>query len=86
MKRKFWPANGTSIVPAWQKRQQSINTDGLSITAATGGQLAERRVTLVQDLVKVVTGLSHHRRPTRHPCLPFVASVCSTTGLASSQA
>jgi iron complex outermembrane receptor protein len=46
---------GEIIVTA-QKREQSINDIGMSITAATGDQLADRGITGPEDLGKIVPG------------------------------
>ncbi|MCW1432311.1 TonB-dependent receptor [Novosphingobium sp. JCM 18896] len=46
------------IIVTAQKRRQSINDVGLSITAVDGAALSRRQITTVYDLVQVVPGLS----------------------------
>ena len=48
------------IVVTAQKRSESINDVGMSITAATGNQLLERGITDVSQLAKVVPGFSYN--------------------------
>lgn len=47
------------IIVTAQKRQESANTVPMSISAATGEQLAARGVSEVRDLVKVVPGFTY---------------------------
>lgn len=49
----------TDIIVTAQKRQESANTVPMSISAATGEQLAARGVSEVRDLVKVVPGFAY---------------------------
>ena len=51
------PVVGEVIVTA-QKRAQSVNSVGMTVTTATGDALQARGVADVTDLGKVVTGLS----------------------------
>ncbi len=46
------------IVVTAQKREQSANTVGMPITAATGELLQERGITSVADLTRLVPGLT----------------------------
>jgi iron complex outermembrane recepter protein len=55
------------IVVTAQKRSQSINDVGMSITALTGDQLLDRGVTDVSDLEKVVPGFSFAPSPNGRP-------------------
>jgi outer membrane receptor protein involved in Fe transport len=51
-------AQVTEIVVTAQKREEKVNSVPMSITAATGDQLAALGVTEVRDLVKVTPGFS----------------------------
>jgi outer membrane receptor protein involved in Fe transport len=55
------------IVVTAQKRTQSINDVGMSITALTGDQLLDRGVGDVADLEKVVPGFSFAQAPNARP-------------------
>src|SRR5262245_37117889 len=46
------------IVVTAQKREQSANSVGISITAATGDVLLDRGITSVADLTRLVPGLT----------------------------
>lgn len=56
------PHNGDTgvqeIIVTAQKREESLNTVPLSVSAASGSKLAEQGVTNVSDLVKVVPGFN----------------------------
>lgn len=60
------PSDGEIIVTA-NKRQQSINDVGLSITAATGDSLVARGITSPTDLGKIVPGLTVQPSPFNTP-------------------
>ena len=60
------PSDGEIIVTA-NKRQQSINDVGLSITAATGESLVARGITSPTDLGKIVPGLTVQPSPFNTP-------------------
>lgn len=47
------------IIVTANKRQENINKVGLSITAISGDQLAERRITSLQDVAMAVPGLTY---------------------------
>lgn len=51
------PNDGEIVVTA-QKREQSLNDVGITITAATGDQLQDRRITSVNDLTTLVPGFT----------------------------
>ena len=51
------------IVVTAQKRQQSINSVGMTISAATGDDLAARGVKSTSDLAKIVPGLTAQPSP-----------------------
>ena len=55
------PAESDDIVVTAQKRDQSINDVGLSITAATGSDLTSRGVSDTSQLVKVVPGFNFNQ-------------------------
>ena len=59
-------SQGDIIVTA-NKREQSLNTVGLSITAIGAEQLAERRITSVQDIAAAVPGLKFAESGTNTP-------------------
>ena len=48
---------GADIVVTANKREQNLNDVGLSVTAIGGQELAERRITSVQDIAAAVPGL-----------------------------
>ncbi|MEO7915758.1 MAG: TonB-dependent receptor plug domain-containing protein, partial [Novosphingobium sp.] len=60
------PAAGEIVVTA-QKRTQSINSVGMTITAATSEQLEARGVKSVDDLVKIVPGMTAQPSPYSTP-------------------
>jgi iron complex outermembrane receptor protein len=60
------PGNGEIIVTA-NKRSQSINDVGLSITAETGDTLIKRGITSPTDLGKIVPGLTVQPSPFNTP-------------------
>lgn len=86
------PRNGeravgvADIVVTAQKRSQSINSVGMSITAATGEALAERGVRNVDDLVKVVPGFTYQPSPYGTPVYTIRGVGLYDSGLASSPA
>jgi iron complex outermembrane recepter protein len=51
-------AQGQDIVVTAQKREQSLNSVGMSITAVTGDQLIKQGITDTADLVKIVPGFN----------------------------
>ena len=54
------PSQGLQeIIVTAQKRSESLNDVPLSITAASGDQLADQGITDVADLVKVVPGFTY---------------------------
>ena len=55
------------IVVTAQKREQSINTVGLSVQAATGSQLENQGVRTPQDLAKIVPGFTFTPSPYATP-------------------
>jgi iron complex outermembrane recepter protein len=55
------------IVVTAQKREQSINKVGMSITALAGSDLTRRGVTSVADLAKVVPGFTYTPTPFNSP-------------------
>lgn len=50
-------AYGGDIVVTANKREQNLNDVGLTVTAISGEELAERRITSVQDIAAAVPGL-----------------------------
>jgi outer membrane receptor protein involved in Fe transport len=54
-----WSAALEEIIVTAQKRSQDINDVGMSVSAATGDQLAALGVTDVGDLVKVTPGMTY---------------------------
>jgi iron complex outermembrane recepter protein len=52
------PATVAEVVVTAQKQEQAANTVGMSITAATGDTLVARGINSVDDLVRVVPGLT----------------------------
>ncbi|MBA2935526.1 TonB-dependent receptor [Sphingomonas sp. CGMCC 1.13654] len=50
---------GTDIVVTANKREQKLNDVGLTITAISSQQLAERRITSLQDVAAAVPGLTY---------------------------
>ncbi len=56
------PDSGDIIVTA-QKREQSVNKVGMSITAQTGDQLLQQGIRSVADLAKVVPGFTFQGAP-----------------------
>ncbi len=60
------PADGEIVVTA-NKREQNLNDVGLSVTAIGGEQLAERRITSVQDIAAAVPGLKFAESGTNTP-------------------
>jgi len=57
---------GEIIVTA-QKREQRLEDVGLTITAVSGEELSERRISSVQDIVDIVPGLSYSESGTATP-------------------
>ena len=53
------PDNSREIVVTANKRQENINKVGLTITAVSGLQLAERKVTSLEDVASLVPGLAY---------------------------
>ncbi|KEQ52029.1 TonB-dependent receptor [Sphingobium chlorophenolicum] len=76
----------TDIVVTAQKRSQSINSVGMSITAATGDALADRGVRSVDDLAKVVPGFTYQPSPYSTPVYTIRGVGLYDSGLASSPA
>ncbi|MBZ9646904.1 TonB-dependent receptor [Sphingobium sp. 3R8] len=74
------------IVVTAQKRSESINSVGMSITAATAQDLSLRQVRDVQDLVKIVPGLTYQPSPYGTPVYTIRGIGLYDNGLASSPA
>jgi hypothetical protein len=53
------PVNSPEILVTANKRQENINKVGLTITAVSGAQLAERKVTSLEDVASLVPGLAY---------------------------
>src|SRR3546814_18152332 len=51
------------IVVTANKREQNLNDVGATITALSGDQLAERRITSLEDIASTVPGLSFVASP-----------------------
>ena len=65
------PSHTDVIVVTAQKQEQAANTVGMSITAATGDELQARGIEGVQDLPRLVPGLTIQHSaltPRRSPC------------------
>ncbi len=62
-------APGGEIVVTANKREESLNKVGLTITAITGEALAERKVTSIEDIAATVPGLSFAPSATATPIL-----------------
>jgi iron complex outermembrane recepter protein len=60
------PYEGDIVVTA-NKREQNLNDVGLSVTAIGAEQLAERRITSVQDIAAAVPGLKYAESGTNTP-------------------
>jgi len=76
---------GEIIVTA-QKRSESINKVGMTITAATGDTLAQRGITTNADLTKLVPGLHYTPSPYQQPVYVLRGVGLYDSGLASSPA
>ena len=55
------------IVVTANKREESLNKVGLSVTAISGDTLAERRITSAQDIAAVIPGLKYSESGTSTP-------------------
>src|SRR3546814_17777780 len=55
------------IVVTANKREQNLNDVGATITALSGDQLAERRLTSLEDIASTVPGLSLAARKANPP-------------------
>ncbi len=55
------------IVVTANKREQNLNDVGLTITALSGQQLADRRITSVQDVAAAIPGLQYAQSGTNTP-------------------
>lgn len=62
-------AGQDEIVVTANKRQESINKVGLTITAITGDALAERKITSIEDVAASIPGLSFAPSATATPIL-----------------
>ena len=83
------PANATGveeIVVTAQKREQSINSVGQSITAVTGDALIQRGITSTADLTKVVPGFNFAPSPFQEPVYVLRGVGFYDSGLGSSPA
>lgn len=60
-------ADTGDIIVTAQKRSQSINNVGLSITAVTGDVLASRGVTDVSQLTKLISGFNYNKTAQESP-------------------
>jgi len=74
------------IVVTATKRSQSINSVGMTITAATGDTLVERGITSAADLVRVTPGLNYTPSPYQEPVYVLRGVGLYESGLASSPA
>lgn len=74
------------IVVTANKRSQSINSVGMSITAATGEQLESRGIRNTEDLVKAVPGFTFQPSPYSTPVYTIRGIGLYDNGLASSPA
>ncbi len=74
------------IVVTATKRSQSINSVGMTITAATGDTLIERGITSTADLVRVTPGLNYTPSPYQEPVYVLRGVGLYESGLASSPA
>lgn len=74
------------IVVTAQKRRQSIDDVGLSITALTGDALAQRGITSVADLERVVPGLTFTQSPFNQPIYTLRGIGYSESSLAAAPA
>jgi iron complex outermembrane receptor protein len=74
------------IVVTATKRSQSINSVGMTITAATGDTLVERGITSTSDLVRVTPGLNYTPSPYQEPVYVLRGVGLYESGLASSPA
>lgn len=74
------------IIVTAQKRSQSLNSVGMSVTAATGEQLVARGVKDVDDLVKVVPGMTYQPSPYSTPVYTIRGIGLYDNGLASAPA
>ncbi len=71
------------IIVTAQKRAQSINDVGMSITAASGDALINRGVTSTADLVKVTPGFNYTPSPYQQPVYVLRGVGLYESGLAS---
>lgn len=76
----------SDIVVTANKRSQSINSVGMSITAATGDQLESRGIRNAEDLVKAVPGFTFQPSPYSTPVYTIRGIGLYDNGLASSPA
>ena len=74
------------IVVTAQKREQSINSVGQSITAVTGDSLIQRGITSTADLTKVVPGFNFAPSPFQEPVYVLRGVGLYDSGLGSSPA
>ena len=51
-------ADTGEIIVTANKREESLNKVGLTVTAISGAMLAERKITSLQDVASIVPGLS----------------------------
>jgi outer membrane receptor protein involved in Fe transport len=78
------PGQLEEILVTAQKRSQGINDVGMSITALTGTELADRGVSDVADLEKVVPGFSYAEAPNGRPVFTLRGVGFYDTSLAAS--
>lgn len=76
-------ANVTEIVVTAQKREQSVNKVGMSITAASGDELVQRGVSDARDLVKVVSGFTYTESNQGSPVYTLRGIGLNDSGLSS---
>lgn len=60
---------GQEIVVTANKREQNLNKVGLSITAVSGAELADRKLSSLEDIVSIVPGLSFAPSASNTPIL-----------------
>jgi iron complex outermembrane receptor protein len=75
--------SGSEIVVTAQKREQSINDVGMTITAVSGDALKERQVTSLDDIAKIVPSLSYSKTQNDTPVFTLRGVGFYDTSLAS---
>jgi iron complex outermembrane receptor protein len=61
------PTAVQEVIVTAQKREQSVNSVGMSITAATGAQMTQLGIVNTSDLTKIVPGLTFAQTPSGPP-------------------